>query len=591
MARGNAVDGYESFIDGHLPRRFTMAAMEMPRILPAGLWASVLFFVSVGTAAAQAAPATSASPQSASPAAGQVTCAVRSTPLSDGEKAMIRHDLPKAESLLREEMAKAGPQDSSRLHDELIRTLLRDQKLDAAQTDAETWFQAEPRNGWAEISLAEVQWRKGLVSETYTSIVAASKLDPCNPRYTVDLGQIFRFSGLNATAKKQFDRAHRLDPIDDDISDDWLRYQPRDVKLASLTTYLAQSDFLSGDDRKSLEHYKDELSAPPVPNRCHLAGSVESTTIPFRQINNGPSPSTIWGLDVSLNGKQRRLEVDTGAHGLLLTRSAASALHLAVEERAKTWGIGDEGAVSTQISRVNSIKIGSLEFQDCTVEILDKNPGGLSDIDGLIGGDVFSSFLLTLDFPGHVLKLDPLPKPPDATNQNTPELATGASTEDQVARDRYIDPSMKNWAKVFRAGHNLILPVNLNKSPARLFIVDTGSALNLVSWQTAKQFAGVSKGSDIRLRGISGEVDQTYTTGPITIYFAGLRQESNGLVGMDTSAMGRSIGVDIAGFLGTPVLHVLTLQIDYRDDLVNFTYDPKRLTHCVENVNLPDCVQ
>ena len=148
---------------------------------------------------------------------------------------------------------------------------------------------------------------------------------------------------------------------------------------------------------------------------------------------------------------------------------------------------------------------------------------------------------------------------------------------------------MKNWTRVFRSGHDLILPVYLNDSPPRLFIVDTGSQMNLVSFQIAKQFVKVSKGSDVDLVGISGHVKQTYTTGPLTLTFANMRQPTSGLIGMDTGALGRDAGVEIAGFLGAPTLHQLTVQIDYRDNLMHFSYDPKRLTRCVAGIAIADC--
>lgn len=307
-------------------------------------------------------------------------------------------------------------------------------------------------------------------------------------------------------------------------------------------------------------------------------------------MQDGPNAPTYWGLDVSFNGAQRRLEIDTGAHGLLLTREAANALHLEVENRGKTWGIGDDGAVVSHISRVHSIRIGALEFQDCTVQILEHTVTGMQAQDGLIGGDVFAEFMLTLDFPGRVLKLDPLPALPGmAPEGRTLALETGADAVDHPARDRYVDPTMKNWTRVFRSGHDLIVPVQLNGSLTRLFIVDTGSAINLINWQMARQISKVSKGSDIELQGISGKVKDTYTTGPVTLQFANIKQPTSGMVGMDTSALSRSIGVNIAGLLGAPTLHQLTVQIDYRDDLMNFKYDPKRLTHCVDSIRLADC--
>ncbi len=534
-------------------------------------------FATAQTASAVASPAKAEPPK-------KVSCPIRSSPLSPGEVAWAQHDLPKAEGLLHEE-GKATGVDGSRERDEWIRVLLREDKLEAASSAAKDWVAAEPRNSWAMAAESEVQWRKGEVSESVATLVQGAKLDPCNAQLDADYARIERFSGLNASAKRLLDFAHRLDPVDDDIAGGWIELQPRSVRLENLTTYLAQATYLPADDRKSLERWKVELSHSPVPQRCHLVSPVSSTVIPYRGIQDGPNAPTFWGLDVSFNGKARRLEIDTGAHGLVLTRSAANALHLDVEEKSKSYGIGDDGEVQSHISRVSSIKIGALEFADCTVEILEQNSKGMEGQDGLIGGDVFAQFLLTLDFPGRLLKLDLLPPLPDAPKQQEAlALSTGAQpSQDEPVRDRYIDPSMKGWTKVFRSGHDLIMPVYLNNTPARLFIVDTGSSLNLISWQIAKQIGKVSKGSDIRLMGISGEVKQTYTTGPLTLTFAGMKQETNGLVGMDTSALGKSTGTNIVGLIGAPTLHQLTMQIDYRDDLMNFSYDPKRLTRCLTN--------
>ncbi len=560
------------------------------KIFQPGLGAAIAgVFVTMCAGAMPAqAPATAVTKTTSAPAA--MTCRRRTAPMSPGDIAFARHDLPKAESLLAEE-SKAPGAEGDRAHNALIRALLRDSKFDQAWQNAQAWASADPKSSWAEISVAEVRWRKGEVSESVEAIVAAAKLDNCNPRIDTDYAELLVFSGLQASAKKHLDRAHLLDPIDDDISGDWMELQPRSVKLASLTAYLAQSDFLTPEDRRSLQQWKERLSEPPSAQRCHLVSSVTSTSIPYRAMQNGPRAPTFWGLDVSFNSKPRRLEIDTGAHGLLLTKSAASALHLEVQDKGKSWGIGDDGAVTSHISRVKDIRIGALEFADCDVEILEKNPDGLTAEDGLIGGDVFSDFLLTLDFPGRVLKLDPLPATPGAGTEAL-SLTTGATapdTQDTPVRDRYIDPSMKDWTKVFHSGHHLIMPVMLNDSPQRLFIVDTGAQLNLVSYQMAKQVAKVSKGSDIDLMGISGHVKQTYTTGPLNLTFAGMRQTTPGLIGMDTSALGQSMGVEIAGFLGAPILHQLTMQIDYRDDLMHFSFDPKRLQRCMPGVQVADC--
>ena len=507
--------------------------------------------------------------------------------MSPGETALTQGDYAKAETLLREEARAPGP-DSERLHNALIRTLLRAAKLDEATTDAQSWQAAAPGNGWARVSVAEVEWRRGEVDKSIQDIDAAYRALPCNPRIRSDYAQMFSFSGMDAVAKRDLDMAHKLDPVDDDITSSWLALQPRSVQLDNLTAYLATSASLSPKQRDSLEREKTRLASPEPAAPCRLSTAVSSTAQPYRRIQDGPHAPIYWGLDVAFNGIPRRLEIDTGAHGLLLTRAAANAMHLSIETRGMVGGIGDEGGVSSHISRVSSIKIGALEFQDCRVEILEKDPP-MGSGDGLIGGDVFADFLLTLDFPGHAMRLDPLPAAPGTTAQsNVPSLDTD-SNEKHIARDRYIDPSMQNWQKVFRSGHMLILPVIVNEGPTRLFIMDTGAEMNLISWKLAKQVGKIYKGSDTGVVGLSGQVKDTYTTGPLKLDFAGMRYPSPGMVAVDTGSFGMNVGVEMAGFIGAPMLHQLTVQIDYRDDLVHFKFDPTRLQHCVEGVNLSDC--
>ncbi len=517
----------------------------------------------------------------ATPTAGNrtTTCTKRTGTMSLGEKAMDGHDLPKAESLLRDESRASGTE-GDRAHKALIRTLLREEKFEEAQKDADAWSKTSPRNAWAVSSAGEVAWREGDLNGALQQFNAAAALDNCNPWVHADRAMFLRFSGMNASAKLHIDNAHKLDPIDPEIAETWDGLQPRAVRLQNVEDYLSHADSLTPEQRKPLEHWRDRLRAPR-PDACRLTSATTSTALPFRRIQNGPHAPVYWGLDVAFNGKQRRLEIDTGAHGLLLSRSAANALHLEVAEKGQSYGIGDEGAVSSHTSHVKSIKIGNLEFENCDVEILEANSMALETQDGLIGGDVFSSFLLTLDFPGHLLKLDPLPpRPEEQAKTATPTLETDTSSSDQPLRDSYVDPSMKTWTKVMRAGHDLILPIRLNDGPIRLFIVDTGAQFDSISPGMARQVGKVSNGSYVDIVGISGKVKKTYTTGPLTLTFANLKYPSPGMLGMENTTMSRDVGVEIAGFLGAETLHELTLQIDYRDDLMRFTYDPKRVVRC-----------
>ena len=514
-------------------------------------------------------------------------CQIRTAPLSPGDQAMAHRQYVKAVDAYRAESKVAGPE-GDRAHTAEIRAMLREGHIKDADREARPWGTGATANVWAKLALAEVEWREGHVVEAGQILVAAGQLDPCNAQLHADFAAVMLFSGKAATASSQLTVAHKLDPMNQEIASDWIELQPRSVQLAEVNRILSDPGSISPAEKASLEKRKIALSTP-VTDSCRLATAVPSTSIPFRGIQDGPNAPTFWGLEVALNGKVRRLEIDTGAHGMVLTRGAAAALHLVPEERFQMRGLGDEGNVDSFVAKVASIKIGNLEFQNCDVEVQTKDMEVSGSEDGLIGGDVFESFLLTLDFPGRLLKLDPLPPLPGEGAQRSEALATGVQVSDAPQRDRYIDPSMKDWTKVFRSGHDLILPIRLNEGPVRLFIVDTGSQSNLISPDAAREVGHVSNGSDDDIYGISGKVKKTYTTGALNLDFAGMRYPTPGMTAIDTSGLGRDTGVEISGFLGAPTLHQLTLQIDYRDDLLHFSFDPKRLTRCVDGIKLADC--
>lgn len=522
-------------------------------------------------------------------AAAQNSCPKRTEPITPGERALAERDLPRAEALLTSE-SKAPGIEGDRAHDALIRTLLREDKIDEAQRNAESWLASAPQDSWAKTAAGEVQWRKGQINEALQSFNAAGTMDGCNPRVHADIGKFKQFSGQNASAKVQFDYAHTLDPVDPEIASRWSALQPRSARLQHIEATLAHPDSLSDEQRKSLENAKQRLSAPAAPRSCSLTNSATSTSIPFRRIQDGPERPVFWGLEVYFNGKMRRLEIDTGAHGLLLSRAAAAGLDLPTVGSEKLGGVGDEGPASAHVARVQSIKIGALEFSDCNVEVLDQDSKVLEAPDGLIGGDVLADFLLTLDYPGHTVKLDPLPPLPDADQSaGSPALNTAMSeNQDRPIHDAYVAPGMADWTHVLRSGHDLILPVRLNNGPIRLFIVDTGARLDSISPEVAQEVAHVSKMSDVDIVGIAGKVRKTYSTGPVTLSFARISYPSQGMVAMENSGISRGIGVEIAGFIGAETLRVLTMQVDYRDDLIHFIYDPKRVTRCVGQ-KLGDC--
>ena len=179
----------------------------------------------------------------------------------------------------------------------------------------------------------------------------------------------------------------------------------------------------------------------------------------------------------------------------------------------------------------DTIRIGELEFKDCVVTVSEKSMR--LDEDGLIRAEVFSSYIIAIDIPGDMLRLSPLPPRLDevkaeASLASESESDSDDELEDQIAtqpaekasgdtgassspafkipKDRYVAPEMAQWARIYRIGHDLLIPTHVNDAPLMLFILDTGSFANMISTRAARRVTKVSSDETIKIKGLSGEV-------------------------------------------------------------------------------------
>lgn len=56
-----------------------------------------------------------------------------------------------------------------------------------------------------------------------------------------------------------------------------------------------------------------------------------------------------------------------------------------------------------------------------------------------------------------------------------------------------------------------------------------------------------------------------------------MQQANLDMITLDLSTLGRHTGTEVSGFLGFGMLRLLDVKLDYRDGLVSFEYDPKRV--------------
>jgi tetratricopeptide (TPR) repeat protein len=537
-------------------------------------WLAVMW-AGVGIGVAQtAAPAPAAAPV-------KKTCTVDRDPPTAAETALNRKDYATAENLFRTTLQKnAG---DAAAHEGLVRTLIEQDKVADAAHDAEAWAAASPGDAMALTALADVRLRQGNMREALLGFQKAAQTDLCDARAYYGLVRIDELAGLHAMGKQLIEQAYALHPTDDDIGAAWISTRPRSERLQAWAEYAEVSNQINEEDRAKLKTRLERDSLYHASD-CRMAAiSPRDAKVPMAAITDGPTRFIGWGLDVKFNGKERRLQIDTGASGITISRAAAMFLGIKREDETQVGGIGDQADVRTSIAHVASVRIGGIEFTNCPVEILEK--WSLLDSDGLIGGDVFGGSLLTLDFPKHELRIAPLPARPVEKKALPASLAASGDDEAVEAYDPYIAPEMAKWQRVYRSGHDLLMPTGLVDTKRikdasawkdKLFLLDTGAGLNTISPAAAGEVTKISRDWETEVRGISGEVNKVFEAGKFTLAFAGLRLDSPSMTAIDTTKISHDDGVEVSGLIGAPALFQVAMHIDYRDNLVWCEYTPQK---------------
>lgn len=381
-----------------------------------------------------------------------------------------------------------------------------------------------PDSAAAHEFAGEVLFRRGEFALADAEFKNAIELDRRLARAWWGLARVAECAAMNRTAIEDYKRAYELDPKDAGIQAAWV---PR-LRAAK-----------APDGRKVMA----------------LASPYHLYQLSLLAFENSATHIRTYGLEAMVNGSPVKLVLDTGAAGIVMSRAAAERAGLTRVSDAAVRGIGDDEKTGGYRALAEHFRIGDVEYRNAVIGVSEQNMAGIED--GLIGSNVFSEFLITLDFAGGKLRLDPLP---------------GYQPGDEL-RDRAEIPEMRDAARVFRFGHVLLVPAKVT-SHAGLFVLDTGAARTMMSYDLAAEAGKVDRDDRTAIRGLSGKVGDVYQSGNVVLEFAGFTQRNLGMTAIDTWQISHRLGTEISGFLGLPVLDLFTVTIDYRDGLVKFDRRP-----------------
>jgi tetratricopeptide (TPR) repeat protein len=473
----------------------------------------------------------------------------------------------------------------------MVRCYLRQENLRDAEEMLVKGMHAKPTDPGLKVVQAELLFRQGRIPDAERILVPLINAGGAPARAYLGLAQISSASGLYAREHRLISRAHDLDPSDPDVQKEWMGTLSRPDRVEFLESYLAGTHGDDADTQRGLREYLETLKARRGVSAaaCRLVSGVTATETELLPLLTDAKHTRGVGLPVVINGQKSKLRLDTGAGGITINRRLAARAGVQRLASIGIGGIGDKGEARGYSAYADSIRVGNLEFRNCFLGVVDK--GSVADEEGLIGADVFRQFLIQLDFPKRKLGLSQLPvrpgEPPVKPSLATDDEEPGSSSDPKAAGndaqgassapairyfDRFIGPEMKGYAGVLRFGHMLLVPTKINEVTGKLFLIDSGAFNNAITPDAARAVTKVQGTSDMTVKGLSGQVDKVYETGTVVLEFGGLRQKNIDMVAFDLSNISRSVGTEVSGILGFPLLNVLNLKINYRDALVKFEY-------------------
>ncbi len=477
----------------------------------------------------------------------------------------------------------------------LIRCYMMVEKLDEAQATADAAIALQPDSWLLQLTLGDLRFAEGRMPESERAYVKAENLKPGEAAPYLGLARVYRVYSLYRRAYDNLKRAHEVAPNEIQVQVLWFNSLPHQDRVPALEAYLAGPG-VNPQVARELQQYlaflKKNAGAPA--HACKLVSNVQETNTKLLAL---PRPGTklgASGMTVKINDQEMRLALDTGSSGVLLGRAAAERLGLKKLSYMPIMGVGDSGQQGGYTAVVDRIGVGDLEFQDCIVRVTEAATPVTGE-DGLIGSDVFASYVVDIDIPGAKLRLSPLPKRPDETahpvvlktlpadsqelESENDEGAAAAKTlvMANLPKDAYVAPEMANWSKVLRFRGLLLVQTKVDHTGPLLFMLDTGSFSNILSTRAASKITQIRSDPGMSVKGMSGTVSKVYTADKVTLEFGRYEQDNQDVVTFDLNPVCKQTGTEVSGILGYNMLRIMQTKIDYRDGLVDFVYDPKRL--------------
>ncbi|MEW5975124.1 MAG: aspartyl protease family protein [Acidobacteriota bacterium] len=388
--------------------------------------------------------------------------------------------------------------------------------------------------------------REGDFDAAEREFLKSLKLNPKQAWALVGLGRLALSQGRPRDALAKFEDAAQLDPSMEDAyfysSEAYGAIQDVPNQIASLERYLALKPkwhptraqnaegllqfFKSLDYRAGLARIQDLSRAYEVEFQPFFGLMIVEGFV------NGEGPF--------------RFLVDTGATSTVLSEALLKELKIPSLATATVKCVGGDGTIRTQMSRLDRFKLGDLEIKDLPVASFD-NTIFAELIDGVVSTADLSRFLITLDYPDHRILLTPRPE--------------------DTAKKHSLPERSSERIKFRTLGNLVLVPVALNQTQSRNFLLDTGAVMSTLSKRQAS-LLGVNDSTpnsrvDLQFAGACGVTQSVLSVENVELGIRQFKQQYAQILAVELKEISREIQTEVSGIVGSDFLSRYRVTIDY----------------------------
>ena len=280
----------------------------------------------------------------------------------------------------------------------LVSTLLQEGKIAEASDRVTAALADDPHAAQVLTAQAELQLRQGQPWLALQTLNVAAAADKCYARIHLIRSRVLRIDSMYASERAEIQSAYDIDPEEPDILYAWRRVISPAHEIEGIQQALPTMKDLDTETRLKAEASMNSMLPLLSENSqtCKIQPAVQSAALHLIGTMEDGKHLDGYRLDVQLPKTNARLVLDTAASGIFITKSLADANGL-------QQGANDPSGTV----HADSVHVGPLEFRDCIVGVSNAPFSGKAD--GMIGTDIFASYLVTIDARGARLALDPLP--------------------------------------------------------------------------------------------------------------------------------------------------------------------------------------